>query len=475
MFPVENTDEYGLNLSEAIATEDCEGNYEVDVFFVSVPSLSWSAPVYMSRTIIQQMNVSLNNSEVNNLSYRFAGHFALTSYPFINATTSSISGLVTSVPSSAMNDLNALLNDPTSELAIEFANSNADQLAILCDNCLSNAEGTSQFRSAPGSRRTTILETEAIWNLVGPHEFAHNHGCGHESIPANPSPPPPPIMEFNSYARGAVIDGAPDDGVYKLSVMTIKAPWAPDHNANTWGTPIPYFSNPDVFWNGLPTGAQSRDNARQLGGESRCTVASMATNPSSLIISGTTQTDPKGTITLSATGVCSDGSSPNHIDWYIVRANENPRLLLVQNGGSNFTYTLDNIGTTTIDILCHMSCYTDGDAVDFYSETHTIIIDDREGCPLPHDDYEQFVRFPSEGSSVVSQLDGLVVIDGILPTTKAVFLTDILGRANEIKKTNWFLQEGKLHVNIDGALPRGQVSFITVLTNEGIQTYKVYE
>lgn len=99
---------------------------------------------------------------------------------------------------------------------------------------------------------TVTVDGCAVGNLSFPHEIGHNMGCAHDRDNAGGS-------TFN-YAYGWRWNG--NNGPLYRSVMS----YSP-------GSRVPYFSNPDVNYQGVPTGrANSEDNAR-CHDETRSSVA----------------------------------------------------------------------------------------------------------------------------------------------------------------------------------------------------------
>ncbi len=117
----------------------------------------------------------------------------------------------------------------------------ADLVALLVDSF--NACGVGFLAPYDEQYGFTVTDTGcAVGNLSFPHEIGHNMGCHHDRNNAGNAPFP--------YAYGWRWDG--NNGTEYRSVM-----------AYSPGSRVPYFSNPDVSYQGVPTGvANSEDNAR---------------------------------------------------------------------------------------------------------------------------------------------------------------------------------------------------------------------
>jgi len=125
---------------------------------------------------------------------------------------------------------------------------NADLVAMLSnssDNCgIGNLMGSIPGNSANGF--TVTSRTCAVGNLSFPHELGHNMGSHHN--PENGGTPTFP------YGFGHYIHGN-----YR-TVMSYVDP------CTSGCVRRPYFSNPNIIFNGVPTGIATRDNARAING-----------------------------------------------------------------------------------------------------------------------------------------------------------------------------------------------------------------
>ena len=117
----------------------------------------------------------------------------------------------------------------------------ADLVAMLVDSF--NACGVGFLAPYDEQYGFTVTDTGcAVGNLSFPHEIGHNMGCHHDRDNAGSAP--------FSYAYGWRWNG--NNGTQYRSIM-----------AYSPGSRQPYFSNPDVSFQGAPTGvANSEDNAR---------------------------------------------------------------------------------------------------------------------------------------------------------------------------------------------------------------------
>jgi peptidyl-Asp metalloendopeptidase len=141
-------------------------------------------------------------------------------------------------------ELTALRNDATT--ATTRNTFKADLVAMISnssDNCgIGNLMGSLPGNSANGY--TVTSRTCAVGNLSFPHEMGHNMGSHHN--PENGGTPTFP------YGFGHYINGN-----YR-TVMSYVDP------CTSGCTRRPYFSNPNIMFNGVPTGLTTRDNARSI-------------------------------------------------------------------------------------------------------------------------------------------------------------------------------------------------------------------
>lgn len=143
-------------------------------------------------------------------------------------------------------ELTALRNDATT--ATRRNTFNADLVAMISnstDNCgIGNLMGSLPGNSANGF--TVTSRTCSVGNLSFPHELGHNMGSHHN--PENGGTPTFP------YGFGHYINGN-----YR-TVMSYVDP------CTSGCIRQPYFSNPNIMFNGVPTGLTTRDNARSING-----------------------------------------------------------------------------------------------------------------------------------------------------------------------------------------------------------------
>lgn len=142
-------------------------------------------------------------------------------------------------------ELTALRNDAGA--ATQRNNFNADLVAMISnstDNCgIGYLMGSTTGN--PNNGFTVTARTCAVGNLSFAHELGHNMGSAHN--PENGS------GGTYSYSFGHNVNG---------SYRTVMAYVNPCANGCAR---VPYFSNPSVIFNGVPTGiANARDNARSI-------------------------------------------------------------------------------------------------------------------------------------------------------------------------------------------------------------------
>ena len=134
----------------------------------------------------------------------------------------------------------------------------ADSVAFLVANAsnacgqaylMTNGSHSSGFES---SAYAVSVRQCAVDNLTFPHELGHNQGANH-----NPENGVAPSQAVFPYAYGHYVNGGASPFRTILSTTT---------NGTCAGCPrIPYFSNPNVNFNGQPTGIiDQRDNARTI-------------------------------------------------------------------------------------------------------------------------------------------------------------------------------------------------------------------
>jgi len=126
---------------------------------------------------------------------------------------------------------------------------NADLVAMIsnsADNCgIGYLMGSNQVSGNANNAFTVTSRTCAVGNLSFAHELGHNMGSQHN--PENGSGPTYPFG-FGHYVNG--------------SYRTVMSYVDPCPNGCTRR---PYFSNPEVIFNGFPTGIDNaRDNARSI-------------------------------------------------------------------------------------------------------------------------------------------------------------------------------------------------------------------
>jgi hypothetical protein len=110
-------------------------------------------------------------------------------------------------------------------------NFRADQVILLLNSM--DACGRAWCGDGSDPERAFGVVQYTCTTYTFPHEIGHNQGCGHDRDNGG--------CDFRSYGFGWRFNG--NDGVQYRTVMA----YAP-------GTRIPYFSNPDVTYQGVPTG-----------------------------------------------------------------------------------------------------------------------------------------------------------------------------------------------------------------------------
>jgi len=108
----------------------------------------------------------------------------------------------------------------------------ADQVVVLVRNMV-NACGIAHCGNGSDPEYAFGVVQYACTTYTFPHEIGHNQGCGHDRDNGG--------CDFRSYGFGWRFNG--NDGVQYRTVMA----YAP-------GTRIPYFSNPNVTYQGVATG-----------------------------------------------------------------------------------------------------------------------------------------------------------------------------------------------------------------------------
>ncbi|HQU85436.1 MAG TPA: zinc-dependent metalloprotease family protein, partial [Pyrinomonadaceae bacterium] len=144
-------------------------------------------------------------------------------------------------------ELSTLRNDAT--VALLRNQFNADLVAMISnssDACgIGYLMGSNQIIGNSNNAFTVTSRTCAVGNLSFAHELGHNMGSQHN--PENGSGP------TYTYGFGHYVNGS-----YR-TVMSYVDP-CPNGCAR-----VPYFSNPEVVFNGFPTGIDNaRDNARSI-------------------------------------------------------------------------------------------------------------------------------------------------------------------------------------------------------------------
>ena len=191
------------------------------------------------------------------------------------------------------------------------------------------------------------------WTYTMIHEFGHNMGCGHnKDQETQPGP-----GDLFSYAAGWRWTGN-DSGKY-CSVMSYE----------DGDNRVAYFSNPDVYHQGVPTGdAADGDNARTLRQTKEIVAAYRATvvaaPPTALIGTAQTYLDTPVAVTLSATD---DGlpGSPGVLS-YIITSLPVHGLLADPGAGviESVPYTLAANGNQVIYTPTY-ACYAGDDSFHF--------------------------------------------------------------------------------------------------------------
>jgi hypothetical protein len=148
-------------------------------------------------------------------------------------------------------DLSWVRNDST--VAALRDTYGADLVSLLANNIGGSCgRGYVMNNPGPGFESLAFQVTArgcAVGNLSFAHEFGHNLGLQHNPENSNTSPANASFpWSYGHYHNGS----------YR-TVLSYSAP------CNSGCTRRPYFSNPDVLFNELPTGIEdSRDNARTL-------------------------------------------------------------------------------------------------------------------------------------------------------------------------------------------------------------------
>jgi hypothetical protein len=132
------------------------------------------------------------------------------------------------------------------------AETNADIVIVYTDNSYPDFFGRVAGIGPDPAKATAIAEADAVSIFTDAHEIAHLFGCRHHNDTAGT------FEHAHDFTTGS-------GRRCRLRTTTVFAGFQ--------NTRIPYFSNPQVQFQGVPTGvAETRFNARQLR-EQGCTVA----------------------------------------------------------------------------------------------------------------------------------------------------------------------------------------------------------
>ncbi len=165
-------------------------------------------------------------------------------------------------------ELSTVRNDANT--AIQRNNFNADLVAMIsnsADACGIGYLMGSNLAGNPNNGFTVTSRTCAVGNLSFAHELGHNQGSQH-----NPENGSNPTFTFSF--------GHYYDGNYR-TVMSYVNP------CPSGCTRRPYFSNPNVLFNSLPTGIELRNNARSIN-ETADAIANYRYSGSSLTLNNFT-------------------------------------------------------------------------------------------------------------------------------------------------------------------------------------------
>lgn len=203
-------------------------------------------------------------------------------------------------------DLTALRNNPEAVALRDQAK--ADLVALIVnrgDNCgVGSQMSNLSIDFAPRGYSVTARGC-AVGNLSLAHELGHNMGLMHNPESATHTPVFP-------YALGHYVNGS-------FSTVMSYTTSCPQGCSR-----IPYFSNPQIFYNNQPTGIpDARDNARALN-NSADTVANFRYSGSSL-----TLISPNGYKSWSR-------NHPRHVRWSSDNLSGEIKIELSREGGENY-------------------------------------------------------------------------------------------------------------------------------------------
>ncbi|MBK9530081.1 MAG: hypothetical protein IPO41_17630 [Acidobacteria bacterium] len=200
---------------------------------------------------------------------------------------------------------------------------NADMVAMLTNSTASCGIGYLMGGQGgnPNNAFTVTARTCAVGNLSFAHELGHNMGSQHN--PENGSGPTYP------YGFGHYVNGS-----YR-TVMSYADP------CTNGCTRVAYFSNPNVIFNGVPTGIiNARDNARSIDNTADW-IAGYRYSGSSITL---------GSLN---TGEIARRVAARTINWSSDNLTGNVRIELSRNGSVNWETIIadtDNDGSQTISI-----------------------------------------------------------------------------------------------------------------------------
>ena len=210
-----------------------------------------------AETAVQKMNLALSNSGISEQYFRFrlVGTYKVAGSAYKGGVSSG--QLISDTLSAARNG--AVLNGVSWAGVREKRDEvGADIVTVLIDTRTST--GTTgigySFTSDNQGFASYAYNCCAIRSVAQSdtmtHECGHNMGCGHSDIQADDPGP-----QCFPYSAGYYFSAG---GEQYHTVMAYDT----DGSSPVHYTGIPYFSNPDVSYKGVPTGNQTHDNARTI-------------------------------------------------------------------------------------------------------------------------------------------------------------------------------------------------------------------
>lgn len=273
---------------------------QVDVMIIYTPAARNGAGgtnnmMALAQQSVDQMNLSLQNSRVN---------------AFVNLV---YSGEVSySETGSGYTDLDwVTANSGVARLRDQYG---ADLVGMIIENP-GNLCGLGWYMGTPSpnfaSRGFQITRRSCIGGWTVAHEFGHNMGLQHDEANAGGTPGP------YQYNYGHILS----NNTHTIMAYGSSCNWCPAIN---------HFSNPDVSYNGSPTGTAYHNNARRLN-DTRKIVANFRQGDDD-------PTEPPPADTIELTKGKADNLatlSSGYTQQYIIKVPDNAKDLVITTSGGN--------------------------------------------------------------------------------------------------------------------------------------------